>query len=111
MVSEDRTSPRSGRGEDESNHPENASRNHADSRRSLEVLSPKPHFPAPVLSQVHPSWIHFFDQSYLLVPAPAFQLLLAANGGHHVLIALVIDEPVHFVLFGETFQWSLFCAA
>ena len=74
----------------------------------FEGLSPKTHFPAPVLGQVHPSGVHLFDQCDLLLSAPTLELFFAADGSHHVLIALVVHEPVHFVFFGEALEGIYF---
>ena len=77
---------------------------HADSGSSLERLSPETHFLSPVLGQILPSGIPLFDQGDLLFPPPALELFFASYGVQDVLIALVINQPVHFVFFSEAFN-------
>ncbi len=84
--------------------PENKWRADADSGYSLQALSPKPHFPAPVLSQVLPTRIELLNQGNFLFPPPAFDLLLTRDGHLNVLMAFVIDQAMALVFLGETFD-------
>ncbi len=82
--------------------PEDTSGVNADSGSSPQALSRKAHFASPVLSQVLPPRIQFLCKPLLLFPAPALQLFLTADCRVDVTEALVVDEAMDFVLFGET---------
>src|ERR1700683_779686 len=72
----------------------------------IDRFSRKRHLRAPLLRQVFPSRILRIDQSHLLRPYPALQLLLAADGLVNVVKALVIYQPVATILAGEPFHIS-----
>src|SRR5262249_37611466 len=76
----------------------------ADSRRSSQALCAKSHFPAPIFGQVLPARVDHLNQSNLLFPAPALDLLLARNGHLHVLVALVVNEAMALIFLGEPFN-------
>ena len=80
----------------------------ADSGSSTERLSPKAHFAAPILGEVLPARIHLLDQSNLLLPAPAFDLLLSPDGNFHVLVAFVIHQAMALVFPGEALDSVVF---
>ena len=83
-------------------------RNDDDSGSSTERLSPKAHFAAPILSEVLPARIHLLYQSNLLLPAPAFDLLLSPDGNFHVLVAFVIHQAMALVFLGEALDRVVF---
>ena len=45
-----------------------------------------------------------FSISQIFFPAPALDLLLAADGGQSVLVALVIDQPMDLILPSKAFK-------
>ncbi|HEX5434793.1 MAG TPA: hypothetical protein VFY05_11185 [Candidatus Angelobacter sp.] len=74
-----------------------------------QALSPKPHFPAPLFGQVLPAWIELFNQHNLLFPPPALDLLFTRNGHLHVLVALVVNQPMALIFLGEPSIVSYLC--
>ena len=83
-------------------------RNDYDSGSSTERLAPRAHFAAPILGEVLPARIHLFDQSNLLLPAPAFDLLFSPDGNFHVLVAFVIHQAMALVFLGEALDGVVF---
>ncbi len=51
----------------------------ADSGRSPQRLPPEPHFSSPLFRQILPTRVRGFDQSFLFLPPPAFQLLFTID--------------------------------
>ena len=65
-------------------------------------LSVKPHFAPPLFGEILPSWIRGFNQSYFLLPAPAFKLFFPRYRIHDVIERFVIDQTMDLILLGET---------
>ena len=54
--------------------------------------------------QIVPVWIVLLDQRDFPIPAPSFQVLLALEGGAHVVGLLKVDKPMHAVSVGKAFD-------
>lgn len=65
-------------------------------------MSPKTHFPAPVLRQVFPARVHFFDERNLLLPPPSLQLFLSPDCLPDVVKTFVVNKAAAAVLLGES---------
>src|SRR5712692_673162 len=68
----------------------------------LDLFPREQHLRSPRLSQIFTPRIHRLNQSNLLRPSPALQLLFPPNGLVNVVKLLVVHQPVAMIFAGKT---------